>query len=121
GETSHLALVSDDSCEFCAAYIDGWEDRYQNESWAVIHGSVRIDIHGSETHFDEERQDEWTAIDFELTEPAAELYSDGEKGSDEGVKEESTEDRIADLSYDGTAQSWKVEWTGKADSEGNTE
>lgn len=120
GETDPIALVSHDSCEFCDEYMDGWSSRYQAGDWAVIHGQIEIEVHETESLLDEEEQDEWTAISYELGEPAADLYVAGARDSDESFEEVSTASWIADLSYDGTAQRWLVEWSGKAE-EGNAE
>ncbi|WP_022870958.1 DUF6318 family protein [Yaniella halotolerans] len=110
GETDPIALVSHDVCEFCDLYMEGWRERYENGDWAVVEDSVVIDVSDVSTHTDDEGQ-EWTALTFEITQPAAELYSDSEKDVEESVEENSAE-WIADLSYNGTAQRWLVEWTG---------
>ena len=120
GETDPIALVSHDVCEFCDEYMDGWATRYHAGDWAVLHGEVDIEILTIENLIDEQNQDEWTAISYELSEPAADLYVEGAKDSDESFDEVSTADWIADLSYDGTAQRWLVEWSGKAE-ESSTE
>lgn len=113
GETDPLALVSYESCEFCDAYIEGWQDRYNNGDWAVIGEPIEIDRLESNTIFDEAQQDEWVAIAYVITQPTAELYVDGEKDVEESVEQNSSENWIADLSYDGTSQRWSVEWTGQ--------
>lgn len=113
GETDPLALVSHESCEFCDDYIEGWQDRYRDGDWAVIHEPIEIDILESNTHFDEQQQDEWTAISYDITQPAADLYVDGEILTEESVEEVNSATWIADLSYDGTSQRWLLEWTGQ--------
>lgn len=110
GETDPIALVSHDSCEFCDLYMEGWQDRYENGDWAVVQGSVEIEIHETDTHLDDEQR-EWTAISFRITQPAAALYVDDEKDVEESVEANSAA-WIADLSYNGTTQRWLVEWTG---------
>lgn len=113
GETDPLDLVSHESCEFCDMYIEGWQDRYNNGDWAVIGEPIEIDRLESNTIFDEAQQDEWVAIAYVITQPTAELYVGGEKDVEESVEQNSSENWIADLSYDGTSQRWSVEWTGQ--------
>ncbi|MDN6173133.1 MAG: DUF6318 family protein, partial [Yaniella sp.] len=108
GETDPIALVSHDSCEFCDLYMEGWQDRYENGDWAVVQGSVEIEIHETDTHLDDEQR-LWTAISFSITQPAAALYVDDEKDVEESVEANSAA-WIADLSYNGTTQRWLVEW-----------
>lgn len=110
GETDPIALVSHDSCEFCDLYMEGWQDRYENGDWAVVQGSVEIEIQETDTHLDDEQR-EWTAISFRITQPAAALYVDDEKDVEESVEANSAA-WIADLSYNGTTQRWLIEWTG---------
>lgn len=117
GDTDPLAQVSHESCEFCDVYIDGWQDRYDNGDWAVIRDPIQLEVLEVSNQLDESQQDEWTAIVFDLTESAAELYVDGEKDDEESVEEENTAQWIADLSYDGTSQRWYVEWAGHEESE----
>ena len=118
GETDPIALVSHESCEFCSVYMEGWQQRYQNGDWAVVRDPVEIRINETKIHVDDEQR-EWTAISFKITQPAAELYVDNVKDTQESVGESSAA-WIADLSYNGTTQRWLVEWTGH-DSEKSAE
>jgi len=115
GDTELLALVSHDSCEFCQDHIVGWQERYSEGNWAVLQGEIEIAIDDTLTHFDEVQEEEWVEISFELTEPAAELYVDGERDDAETLQDASTAKWVADLSFDGSAQRWNIEWLGILD------
>lgn len=118
GETDPLSMVSHESCELCSTYIEGWQERYQEGDWAVIHDPIHIDSLATTTNFDESRQDEWVAISYDITQPAADLYVAGEKQADESVERDLEATWIADLSYNGTSQRWLIEWTGQQDDGG---
>src|SRR5690625_1537172 len=115
-ETESLSLVSHEVCEFCEDHIEGWESRYANGDWAVLHGEVEVEIDQITTHFDDVRDDEWVEMSFLLIEPPADLYVEEARDDGESLNEESEAKWLADLSFDGTAQRWKVEWLGLQES-----
>lgn len=121
GNTEPLAFVSHDSCELCAEHIQGWTARYEDGDWAVLHGEIEVEVTNVETHFDEVNNDEWSEIAFELSEPAADLYVAGKRDKEESLIEENRATWLADLSFDGSAQRWHVEWLGLYDSHDETE
>lgn len=104
--------MSHESCELCADHIFGWGDRYSEGEWAVLHGEIEVEVDNVEMHVDEIRNDEWAEISFVLTEPAADLYVSGALDKNESFDEETEATWLADLSYDGSAQRWQVEWLG---------
>ena len=115
GDTEPLSLVSHEKCEFCGDHIEGWQTRYANGDWAVLHGEIDIEVGLVKTHVDPDEHDEWAEISFVLTEPPADLYVEGKREVPESVDEESRAEWLADLSFDGSAQRWYVEWMGVID------
>lgn len=112
GNVEPLSFVSHETCEFCAEHIEGWKERYEDGDWAVLHGEIEIEIDEIETHVDETQEGDWVEILFDLKEPAAELYVSGVRDDKESLQDESAAKWLADLSFDGSAQRWNVEWLG---------
>lgn len=112
GDTTPLASVSHPECKFCTDHIEGWESRYADGDWAILHGDISIEVQVIETHVDEFLGDEWLEVSFQLVEPAAELFVDGIRDEEESLNEPSEAEWLADMSFDASAQRWNIEWMG---------
>lgn len=112
GDPNPVDLVSKDSCDFCADLSKGWAEIYADDSWAGLKGEAEVEILEVNLSSDGNQQNETTSILFEMTEPAADFYENGQLLEDESFETESTADWWAELTYDGTAQRWKIEWIG---------
>lgn len=112
GDSTHVDRVSRNSCDFCADLMDGWKEAYAGDSWADLKGSVDVEISETRLDSDDQQQENMTSISFVLTEPAVDFYEEGQLLEDESFDTESTADWWVELTYDGTAQRWAIEWIG---------
>lgn len=111
GETDPIALVSQEHCDFCTGLMDGWRDTYEQDSWAGLHGEMLVE--GPETHTGaEEEESSRVAMSFELTEPATDFYDGGQLLEEESFDTASTANWWTEMTYDGTAQRWQLDWIG---------
>lgn len=112
GDADPLELVSHEMCALCTEYMGGWSKRYADGDWAALHGKIKVDISHSKVHREEDSTGQWIEIYFELTEPSADLYINGERDAAESFEERSSAKWIADLSFDASSERWLVEWAG---------
>src|SRR5699024_6965910 len=115
GDTSHLALVSDDYCEFCAGLMSGWSEVYEKGGWAHIETEMTLDdvvneAPEGETEYSDDAGK--MSFSFQLTEPAAAFYEEGKLLEDQSFETESTADWWVDRAYDATSQRWNISWMG---------
>lgn len=112
GDTQPLQLVSHETCELCVAYMDRWSLIYEQDDWAHLHGEIELNLIATNRHFDEVHEEEWVEIVFDLREPAADMYINGNLDEKSSSEEENVARWIADLSFDGSSQRWFLEWAG---------
>lgn len=112
GEAGAITQISQDSCDFCTDLATGWEEIYEEGSWADLDGGVEIEIQETQLDSADGINSDWTSVSFVMTEPAADFYEQGDLLKDESYDTASTAEWWAELSYDGTAQKWSVEWIG---------
>src|SRR5699024_4506665 len=87
GETEPIAQVAHYVCESCNQLIYKWEQIYADGAWATLEGETRIKILEVQQNYSEERDEQWTAVFFEMAEPSSSFYQDGvldEDASSEG-------------------------------------
>lgn len=108
GDTQYAADVSHYVCELCTTLIYRWEKIYEDNGWATLHDASRVEI--TETHGYHDEGDDWILALFTMTEPASDLYQDGEFIEDESYGAETHDGWWAELRYDESAQAWEIRW-----------
>lgn len=121
GDTRHAADVAHYVCDVCSNLIYRWDQIYEDNGWAALHDETQVEV--VETHgYHDEHDDRWIVALFSMTEPASDLYQDGELIADESYNAETHDGWWAELRYDETAQAWEIRWldTGTAPVESAT-
>lgn len=115
GQAQPAASVSYFTCDMCTESIFRWQQVHEAGSWATLDGATEIEIVETQSYLDEESQEEWIAVLFNVTEPASDFYLDGELVEDEHLTETTLEGWWAELTYDEAQQRWLIEWIDQDD------
>src|SRR5690625_65963 len=115
GDSDPMLVISSDECNFCEESIEGWPRNYEDGSWSAIHGDLEITVIESEKGFDDESGETVAHVYFELTEPPTDFYDSSGNRMDGSFDSPDTTEWFALLIFDGTAQTWKVDWVGLED------
>lgn len=111
GDTSHMENVSHYMCDLCADSIYRWEKVHEDDSWAVLRGASEVDVYEVHTTPGQESDDDaWTAVLFELTEPASDFYQSGELIEHETNEAVTSSGWWAELVYAEDDQRWIIDW-----------
>lgn len=116
GEAGPAASVAHYMCDICTDVIFRWQQIYEDGAWAALHGESELEMVETQSYSDEEREDEWTAVIFNVTEPASDFFIDGELVEGETLDEETLDGWWAELTYDEANQQWQIEWIDQDDS-----
>lgn len=109
GDTQYAADVTHYVCDLCSNLIYRWDQIYEDNGWAALHDETTVEV--VETHgYHDEQDDRWIVALFNMTEPASDLYQDGELVEDESYEAETHEGWRAELRYDEAAQAWEIRW-----------
>lgn len=115
GHAQPAASVSYFTCDICTESIFRWQQIHEAGAWATLDGATEIEIVETQSYLDEENHDEWTAVIFNVTEPASDFYLDGELVEDERLAETTLEGWWAELVYNEAEQRWQIEWIDQDD------
>ena len=116
GEAGPAASVAHYMCDICTDVIFRWQQIYEDGAWALLHGESELEMVETQSYSDEERQDEWTAVIFNVTEPASDFFIDGQLVEEETLDETTLGGWWAELTYDEASQQWQIEWIDQDDS-----
>ncbi len=116
GHAQPAASVSHYVCDMCTEVIFRWQQLYDAGAWAILDGETQVEIVETQSYVEEDTQEEWTAVIFNVTEPASEFYLDGEHIEEESLDETTLDGWWAELSYDETEERWQIEWIDQDDS-----
>ncbi|MFD6814127.1 DUF6318 family protein [Enteractinococcus coprophilus] len=115
GDTTYAGLVSSESCDLCSDLISGWTRVYEEDSWAVLHGNMALEVQDLDISTEADRGETIAGISFVMTEPAVDFYEIDGHLEDDSFDTESTADWWAELNFDETSERWKIEWIGVED------
>lgn len=110
GDTQHAAQVAHYVCESCNQLIYKWEKIYEDNAWADLHEATEITVLEVQENFDAEREEDWTAIIFEMQEPSNDFYQDGVLDENVSSKTQTSAGWWVEMMYDETAQQWVIDW-----------
>ncbi len=110
GETEPIAQVAHYVCESCNQLIYKWEQIYADGAWAVLATETRVKITEIQQNYSEERDEEWTAVFFEMAEPASEFYQDGVLDQDASTEGATSGGWWVEMVYDTDGQQWEIDW-----------
>lgn len=112
GDSSHLDMVSSSSCDFCAGFMEDWQDVYKEGHWAVTYGEAEHQV--SETWVGTGQDEDVPSADvlFALSDPAVDLYNESGDVTESSDGSETATDWFAILLYDATAERWQIDWIG---------
>lgn len=116
GDSAPLTLVSSDECNFCSESIEGWPRNYENGYWTDMHGEIEVDVTEVVVGSEDENTENVVYLSFALTEPPTDFYDETGLRTDGSFDSVEELDWLAEMVYDGTAQSWQVEWLGLEES-----
>lgn len=116
GDTSAIALLSSETCDFCSESIDGWADSYADGYWTDIRGDLEAQISDVQIAKEDENQHLTAHMYFQLHEPATDFYDEEGNITESSFEAPEVKDWFALMHYDGTAQQWQMEWLGLEDS-----
>lgn len=110
GETEHIEQVTHYVCESCNQLIYKWEQIYKDGAWATLDSETSIQIGEVQQNFDNENDEEWTAVFFKMDEPASQFYQDGVLN--EGASTEGGESAgwWVEMVYDEDDGQWVIDW-----------
>lgn len=112
GDTTHAERVASDDCDLCTDLVTGWRQVYEEESWAALYGEMQLWVNEVNLSRLDAASPDRAEISFSMTEPPVDFYEDGKLLEEESFDSESSADWWAQLVFDGTAQSWQIEWVG---------
>jgi hypothetical protein len=112
GDGTHAEKVSSDGCDLCSDLISGWASVYEGNSWAVLHGEMDLEIREVNIAKLETSNRHFAEVSFTMTEPPVDFFEEGRLLEDESFDTASTAEWWAELAFDGTAQTWRIEWVG---------
>lgn len=115
GQAQPAASVSHYLCDVCTEVIFRWQQMHDAGAWATLDGSTEIELVETQSYLDEEDQEEWTAVIFNVTEPASDFYLDGQLVEEESLAAMTLEGWWAELTYDDEGQRWQIEWIDQDD------
>lgn len=115
GVAQPAASVSHYMCDVCTEFVFRWQQMYDAGAWATLDGATEIEVVETQSYLDEEDQSEWTAVIFNVTEPASEFYLDGQLVEEESLAETTLDGWWAELTYDDENQRWQIEWIDQDD------
>ena len=115
GQAQPAASVSYFTCDMCTESIFRWQQIHDAGAWATLDGATEIEVVETQSYLDEENQEEWTAVIFNVTEPASDFYLDGELVEDERLAAKTLEGWWAELTYNEAEQQWQIEWIDQDD------
>ena len=116
GLAQPAASVSHYLCDVCTEFIFRWQQLYDAGASAILDGETEVNVVETQSYVEEETQEEWTAVLFDVTEPASDFYMNGELVEDESLAETTLEGWWAELAYDESEERWKIEWIDQDDS-----
>lgn len=116
GYAEPAASVSHYMCDVCTEVIFRWQQIYDAGAWATLDGETVIELVETQSFVEEDPHAEWTAVVFNVTEPASDFYLDGELVEEESLEETTLEGWWAELIYDETEERWQIEWIDQDDS-----
>lgn len=116
GLAQPAASVSHYLCDVCTEFVFRWQQLYDAGASAILDGETEVNVVETQSYVEEETQEEWTAVLFDVTEPASDFYMNGELVEDESLAETTMEGWWAELAYDESEERWKIEWIDQDDS-----
>src|SRR5699024_8376326 len=116
GQAQPAASVSHYLCDVCTEFIFRWQQLYDAGATATLDGKTEVELVETQSFVEEDTDEEWTAILFNVTEPASDFYMDGELIEEERLEETTLEGWWAELVYDEAEERWQIEWIDQDDS-----
>lgn len=110
GDTQHAAQVAHYVCEACNQLIYKWQKIYEDNAWADLHEATEIRFLDVQQNFDADLEEDWTAIIFEMQEPANDFYQDGVLDEEVSSDTQTSAGWWIEMVYDETAQQWVIDW-----------
>ena len=110
GNTEPVEQVTHYVCESCNQLIYKWEQIYDDGAWAVLDGETTIQIGEVQQNFDDENDEEWTAVLFKMDEPASQFYQDGVLNEDASTDGGESAGWWVEMVYDEDDAQWVIDW-----------